>query len=48
MLMATFVAIFFIPLFYKLLARDRKKPAAAAPQPPQTVSHGGGHPAPAE
>ncbi len=42
--MATFVAIFFIPLFYKLLARDKKGPASPAPE----RSGGHAHPAPAE
>lgn len=44
MLMATFVAIFFIPLFYKLLARDKKRPTSPAPE----RSSGHAHPAPAE
>ncbi|KQT88196.1 efflux RND transporter permease subunit [Aurantimonas sp. Leaf443] len=44
MLAATFIAIFFIPLFYKLLSRDKKKPKDASPQ----IAAGGAHPAPAE
>ncbi|KQQ85873.1 efflux RND transporter permease subunit [Aureimonas sp. Leaf324] len=42
MLMATFVAIFFVPLFYKLLARDKKpkkKDAAALPPPDAKPAH---------
>ncbi|KQT52788.1 MULTISPECIES: efflux RND transporter permease subunit [unclassified Aureimonas] len=37
MLAATFIAIFFIPLFFKLLTRD-KKPKADAPKP--AIGHG--------
>jgi multidrug efflux pump subunit AcrB len=34
MLAATFIAIFFVPMFFRLLTRDRRPAAApAAPQP---------------
>ena len=46
MLMATFVAIFFIPLFYKLLARDKKPKTTDTPE--RAAPAGGPHPAPAE
>ncbi|MBB3996597.1 efflux RND transporter permease subunit [Aureimonas pseudogalii] len=47
MLMATFVAIFFIPLFYKLLARDKKPKASDTPHRAEPAA-AGPHPTPAE
>jgi hypothetical protein len=33
MLAATFIAIFFVPMFFRLLTRDRRAPAPATAEP---------------
>ena len=51
MLAATFLAIFFIPMFYSLIARKAPKPkrgAPAAPAGPSGPVDGVGHAAPAQ
>jgi multidrug efflux pump subunit AcrB len=39
MLVATFVATLFVPLFFVLLARERKKAAAVTPAPGAAGEH---------